>query len=299
MSETPGQNTIAGEQLKTFVERLENLQSQKDAIGEDMKVVMQEAKATGFNANAIRHVLRVRKMKPHDWQEEQSVFQVYRHAMGLDADTPAFRALENMDVDVTVGEKVIEALKRFVPQKGELIINVGRTKKRLYRDHEGNPQVADWHEDAAAQAKRPQAGAPAPGPKRDDIPEVDEDEAEEMGKRAAKRNEPIISNPFPYGDTRRARFDKGWCAAAGSDGMGPQEEEREADPADAADHGDVNENENEEEDSGADESDGDDLELPPELDRRPSAKKTKATEPPRTTPFPKPEPQDDEGEEIE
>jgi hypothetical protein len=59
-------------------------------------------------------------------------------------ETPARAGVNAGDMDITMGEKVIEALKRFAPQKGELIINVGKIKKRLYRDEYGEPLVEDF-----------------------------------------------------------------------------------------------------------------------------------------------------------
>jgi hypothetical protein len=39
------------------------------------------------------------------------------------------------------------------------------------------------------------------------------------GKAAAGAGTRVTHNPYPAGDPRRAAWDEGWCAAAGSDGM--------------------------------------------------------------------------------
>jgi DNA polymerase III delta prime subunit len=50
--------------------------------------------------------------------------------------------------------------------------------------------------------------------------EIDPAVAEEMGREAARAGKPVIDNPFPFGDQRRARFDEGWRKESESDGMG-------------------------------------------------------------------------------
>jgi hypothetical protein len=55
-------------------------------------------------------------------------------------------------------------------------------------------------------------------------PAVDADGAEVLGRDAFGSNQPIITNPFPFGDPRRPRWDAGWRKASGTDGMGPDDE---------------------------------------------------------------------------
>lgn len=49
---------------------------------------------------------------------------------------------------------------------------------------------------------------------------ADERDPEEMGRKAAREGRPVIDNPFPFGDPRRARFDEAWRKESGTDGMG-------------------------------------------------------------------------------
>lgn len=57
---TVGDN--AGSQLVSFVERLERLAEERQAMTEDMREVMAEAKSAGFDTKIIRRVLGLRKM---------------------------------------------------------------------------------------------------------------------------------------------------------------------------------------------------------------------------------------------
>ncbi len=68
-------------------------------------------------------------------------------------------------------------------------------------------------------APLPAEGEPAARAKRD-VPDVDLAGAEVLGAEAGKANKPVITNPFPFGDPRRAGWDLGWRKATGSDGMG-------------------------------------------------------------------------------
>jgi hypothetical protein len=64
---------------------------------------------------------------------------------------------------------------------------------------------------------------PWPLPKACDVVEdanIDIEDAEEAGRKAARAGKPIIDNPFQFGDARRARFDEGWRKEAETDGMG-------------------------------------------------------------------------------
>jgi SpoVK/Ycf46/Vps4 family AAA+-type ATPase len=67
---------------------------------------------------------------------------------------------------------------------------------------------------------------PWPLPLAKDVVEdagADVADAEDMGRKAARDGKPVIDNPFPFGDPRRARFDEGWRKEAETDGMGGAE----------------------------------------------------------------------------
>lgn len=74
---------IATDQLKSIVERLENLEEEKQAVSEQMREVMAEAKSQGFDTKIIRQVLKLRKMQEHDRQEQETLLDVYKQALGM------------------------------------------------------------------------------------------------------------------------------------------------------------------------------------------------------------------------
>lgn len=213
-----GSNTISGQQLRSFIERIERIRTAKKELADEESAVFAELKAVGFTPKRVREVLKIRTMKPGDLDEAQQELDMYLHACGMAREAPLFRAVGMMNVDLAAREQVIDAFKQLVPQNGEIIVKVGKQPVRLWRDDKGVAHAEDYVE-APAPVSTPRP-APAPRPPRD-VPDVDESGAYELGEQAFHDNEPITSNPFPFGDKRRPQFDAGWRHASGSDGMGP------------------------------------------------------------------------------
>jgi uncharacterized protein (UPF0335 family) len=219
MTETVGKNTIAGELLRGFVDRVENIDTQMKALRDDKAVVMAEAKAANIIPAGVRYIVAKRKMKPSERAEDDSLKDMYLHAMGMAADNPLFRMVGLMKVDITSRESVIEAMKKFVPSGGSIEVDAGGGPKvRLSRDKDGNVAVTEVVEKPMASPSEPSGKKPARA--KPDVPDVDGEGAETLGRDAFNADIPIIDNPFPYGDARRPRWDKGWRDESGGDGMG-------------------------------------------------------------------------------
>lgn len=74
---------VQANELRTFIERVERLNAQKDEISDMQKDVMAEAKATGYDVAAIRKIISMRK-KPRDTlAEEAAVLEMYSQALGM------------------------------------------------------------------------------------------------------------------------------------------------------------------------------------------------------------------------
>lgn len=215
-----GQNTVSSEMLTSFVERVERIRADKKALADDEAAILAEAKAAGFLPAGIRAAVRIRAMKPHVRQEAEAILDTYLHALGMAEDTPLFRQVGLMSVDTASRESVIEALKAFVPDNGSIVIEAGGKPVRLTRDEDGKVTVADVVDTPSPSAS---AAAPRPSAMREKAPppDVDDAGAEALGGTAFKANAPIITNPFPFGDARRPKWDAGWRKASGTDGMGP------------------------------------------------------------------------------
>lgn len=213
-----GRNTVSGQELSAFVERVERIREQKKALAADEKQVFAEVQAKGFSAKRVRDVLKIRTMKPHDREGAEQELDIYLHAMGMAAEAPLFRAVGAMGTDVAVREQVIEAFKQLVPPNGEIIIKVGGSPVRIWRD-DGEVHAEDYKDPVAA-APGPATGATMPPRPSADVPDVDDAGAGALGRKAYTDNKPITANPFPFGDKRRPRWDEAWREASGSDGMG-------------------------------------------------------------------------------
>lgn len=220
MTGTVGKNTLAGEELRQFIERIEAIDSRMKVAREDKGAVFAEAKARGFDPKAIRYCLKIRAEKPNDRAERESMQDIYLHAIGMDTEPPLFRFASLIHADVTARDQVVDAMRNFVPAKGSITISVEGTSLRLERDRDGNVQMTEIDEATAALAAAAAAPSMPSRPPRE-VPDVDEAGAEELGREAAKANSPIVSNPFPFGDPRRPAFDLGWRKHNGGDGMGP------------------------------------------------------------------------------
>lgn len=220
-----GHNTVSGEMLRSFVERIERLRADQDATGEDIKLVKAEAKANGFVVKGIMRVVKIRAMKPHDYQDEKAIEDTYLHALGMAVEPPLFRAAGLAEFDPAVRENVLTAMRAFVPAfgKGDIVVTWGGKKLRLLRDKSGEIVEQEVVDDPTPRSGRT-AEPRAPRAPKADVPDVDADGARGLGRTYAKENRPVIDNPFPFGDMRRARFDEGWREGAGTDGMGPREE---------------------------------------------------------------------------
>jgi uncharacterized protein (UPF0335 family) len=214
---TIGKNTIAGELLRGFVERVENINEQMKSLGKDKAVVMAEAKQANLVPAGITYIVKKRKMKPSERSEAEALEDMYLRAMGMEADVPLFRAVGLMRVDIASRESVIEAMKKFVPVNGSITVEAGGAPVRMTRDADGNISITEVIEKPVQQELPKTGKKSAPKP---EVPDVSPDVAESMGRQAFTDDEPIIANPFPYGDARRARWDQGWRDESGSDGMG-------------------------------------------------------------------------------
>lgn len=82
------EGTVAGEQLRSFIERIENLEADKKVITDDIKELFLAAKQKGFDVKTMKKVLAYRKMKKADREEQQALLDTYLHALGELADTP-------------------------------------------------------------------------------------------------------------------------------------------------------------------------------------------------------------------
>lgn len=76
--------SIAADQLRLFIERIERLEEEKKATADDIKEVYAEAKANGYDVKTMRAIVRLRRQEKHARQEADALLETYRSALGLD-----------------------------------------------------------------------------------------------------------------------------------------------------------------------------------------------------------------------
>ncbi len=75
---------IAADRLKQFIERVERLEDERKALGADIREVYSEAKAVGFEPKIMRQIVKLRQMDGDDLKEQESLLEVYKHALGME-----------------------------------------------------------------------------------------------------------------------------------------------------------------------------------------------------------------------
>jgi len=74
---------IAGDRLRSLVERIERLEEERKALGSDIKDIYAEAKSAGFDVKVLRQLIRIRKQEPADVEEQETLLDLYKRAIGM------------------------------------------------------------------------------------------------------------------------------------------------------------------------------------------------------------------------
>lgn len=75
---------IAADQLKQYIERIERLEEEKQALQADVREVYAEAKANGFDTKIMRQVIKLRKMDRDDRSEQEQLLDLYKRALEME-----------------------------------------------------------------------------------------------------------------------------------------------------------------------------------------------------------------------
>jgi len=78
-------NSVSGEELKAFIERIERLEEEKAALAGDSRDVYSEAKANGFDAKIMRKIVSLRRKDHAERKEEEAIMELYLEALGMQA----------------------------------------------------------------------------------------------------------------------------------------------------------------------------------------------------------------------
>ena len=78
-------SSVAADQLKSLIERIERLEEEKAGIANDIKDVYAEAKANGFDTKVLKRIVSMRKRDHSERQEEEAILDLYMQALGMTA----------------------------------------------------------------------------------------------------------------------------------------------------------------------------------------------------------------------
>lgn len=77
------ENSIAGQELRAIIERLERLDAEKRDIADTAKEVIAEAKARGYDTKVIKQIIVRRKRDRDALAEEAAILEMYEAALGM------------------------------------------------------------------------------------------------------------------------------------------------------------------------------------------------------------------------
>ena len=81
-------DSVAQDQIRAFIERIERMEEEKKAIADDIKEIYAEAKGNGFDTKVLRQIVRIRKQDHAERMEQEALLELYMAALGM-ASAPA------------------------------------------------------------------------------------------------------------------------------------------------------------------------------------------------------------------
>jgi uncharacterized protein (UPF0335 family) len=72
---------VAGDQLRTIVERIEHIEEEIKELNEGKREIYQEAKSKGFDVKVLRDIVRLRKQDQKEREERETLLEVYLRAI--------------------------------------------------------------------------------------------------------------------------------------------------------------------------------------------------------------------------
>jgi uncharacterized protein (UPF0335 family) len=85
---TVSTDSVAQDQIRAFIERIERMEEEKKAIADDIKEIYAEAKGNGFDTKVLRQIIRIRKQDHAERMEQEALLELYMAALGM-ASAPA------------------------------------------------------------------------------------------------------------------------------------------------------------------------------------------------------------------
>lgn len=84
MDDTNSAYNVTADELRQFIERYEQLESEKKDVSATQKELMQEAKGRGYDTKVLKKLVAIRKRDADSIAEEEAVLEMYKAALGMD-----------------------------------------------------------------------------------------------------------------------------------------------------------------------------------------------------------------------
>ena len=81
--EASTQYRVTAGELRQFVERYERLESERRDLADQMKEVMAEARARGYDVKVLKKLIALRKRDTQELSEEEAILELYKQALGM------------------------------------------------------------------------------------------------------------------------------------------------------------------------------------------------------------------------
>lgn len=184
--------TQSNELLSGYVERFESIYRHLATYKAMEQELTAEVKGVGFDATTVKRVVKARMKSADEILKEQearaekeALFEIYCASLGMLDGTPLGDA----------------------------------ARDRLAKEFKEKPSPKPKKDKGAAAGDEPEIDEVVPPPPAKAISPEDIAAARDVGGQAHRDGVSVLKNPYVAGDPRRASWDEGWCAAAGSDGM--------------------------------------------------------------------------------
>ncbi|MBJ6127371.1 DUF2312 domain-containing protein [Microvirga splendida] len=83
---------IAGDRIRSFIERIEQIETELKELTEAKKEIFSEAKGEGFDVKVLKEILKLRKQDQEERDEHETLLDVYMRAMDEAGPVPVAEA---------------------------------------------------------------------------------------------------------------------------------------------------------------------------------------------------------------
>lgn len=77
------EDSVAQDQLRAFIERVERMNEEAAAIKADIKEIFDEARGNGFDVKVMKRIIRMRAQDANELREESAILALYMRALGM------------------------------------------------------------------------------------------------------------------------------------------------------------------------------------------------------------------------